>query len=496
LSGASSYWDSKPAQKNFSKGSFIIRLDQPMRHLINAILEFDPRMTNSFLKWERESLEKGEGTRMYEISSWSMLMAYGLDAYSSKEMPKVEMKLVTEISKPAGSVINSNASFGYLIDYHEDKAIDALIKLFESGYNVRSALKPFKIGGQSFQRGTLLIRRNENPNLKLSELEKIASEAGVQIVGVNTALSEDGPDLGGNEFRLLAAPKTAILTGPAISSGSFGSLWYMLDNEVKMKYSIINHDYFSGVDLRKYNVLVLPSLFSGERIFGKDGVKKLKDWVSNGGTLIAIGGAAAFLADTSTGFSSVRLKRQALKDLKTYEHALKLEQAIGKYSLDSLTIWEGKETLQTEKTEKAVKELSKGELTELQQLDEFQRRFMPRGSIFRIDLNEEHWLNFGLSDKVPAIFYTHNAFLSKRPVETAGRLTSADKLRLSGLIWPEAKKRWENTAYATRESLGKGQLILFADEVNFRSYFYGTGRIFINAMLLGPGLGTQQIVEW
>ena len=122
--------------------------------------------------------------------------------------------------------------------------------------------------------------------------------------------------------------------------------------------------------------------------------------------------------------------------------------------------------------------------------------FQPRGTIFQINLDEEHWLNFGLNEKVPAEFYSSYAYLSKKPVQTAGRFADAEQLRLSGLLWPEARERWANTAYLTRESKGKGQIILFADEPNFRSYFYGTTRLLINAMLLGPGMGTSTVVEW
>lgn len=69
-------------------------------------------------------------------------------------------------------------------------------------------------------------------------------------------------------------------------------------------------------------------------------------------------------------------------------------------------------------------------------------------------------------------------------------------LRLSGLLWPEARKRWKETAYLTREGLGKGQIILFAGEPHFRAYFYGSGRLLANAILLGPGFGTRQTEPW
>jgi hypothetical protein len=135
-------------------------------------------------------------------------------------------------------------------------------------------------------------------------------------------------------------------------------------------------------------------------------------------------------------------------------------------------------------------------IEEEQVKDEQLRVFMPRGAILRANLDEEHWLSSGIEDKVPVILYTDLAFMSKSPVQTVARLADVDSLRLSGLLWPEARERWAKTAYLTREGLGKGQVILFAFQPNFRGYFFGSERLLINALLLGPGLGTSKPAPW
>ena len=135
-------------------------------------------------------------------------------------------------------------------------------------------------------------------------------------------------------------------------------------------------------------------------------------------------------------------------------------------------------------------------MKELAEQDKQKRLYKPHGAILRVDLDEEHWMNFGVGQKVPAMVNTSYVFLSRKPVQIPARFSEASHLRLSGLLWPEARIRWEKSAYATREANGKGQVILFAGEPNFRSYFYGTERMLINSLLLGPGLGTQQVVAW
>jgi hypothetical protein len=88
------------------------------------------------------------------------------------------------------------------------------------------------------------------------------------------------------------------------------------------------------------------------------------------------------------------------------------------------------------------------------------------------------------------------AFLSKDPVETAGRFSEAPRLRIAGLLWPEARDRIARTAYATREPKGQGQIILFAGDPVFRGGFRGSERLLVNAILLAPGNGTAPRVDW
>ena len=69
------------------------------------------------------------------------------------------------------------------------------------------------------------------------------------------------------------------------------------------------------------------------------------------------------------------------------------------------------------------------------------------------------------------------------------------KVRMSGLVWPEAAQRIANSAYVTREKIGKGQIILFSGEPNFRGSTRGTNRIWLNAVVYGSGLGTNALVD-
>jgi hypothetical protein len=281
----------------------------------------------------------------------------------------------------------------------------------------------------------------------------------------------------------------------------------VLDARVGLRTSPINLQRLAGIDLRKYNVLILPSSWNPAALPGvldRRATEKLKSWVESGGTLIAVGGAARFAADAERGLSGVRLKRDVLDQLAVYEEALERERAARAVSVDPAAVWDGplppgeseEGAPADEEAERAVRSGARPDVEALKRTDEWQRLFSPRGCIVAASLDPDHWLCFGLGDRVPVLIFGGSAYMSKHPVATPARLVDEGGLRLSGLLWPEARQRWANTAYATVESVGHGQIILFAGDPFFRGYWEGAGRLLLNAVLLGPGAGTSTPVPW
>jgi len=230
-----------------------------------------------------------------------------------------------------------------------------------------------------------------------------------------------------------------------------------------------------------------------KRTIGKAGLAKLKLWIENGGTVIGLESGAAFLADSSSRLLQTSLLEQSFKNLDLYQKYFQNEQERIQVKIDSLAVWEGQGIIRdTIKIESPSKE----QLAWLQKQDELNRLFAPVGAIMRVDLESEHWLSFGTAEQIPAIMNSSIAFLAMDPVQIPAHFSSAAELRLSGLLWPEARTRLANTAYVTIEKLGKGQVILFAGDPFFRAYFHGSGRLLINCLLLAPGMGTQRSVPW
>ena len=479
--------------RTYAAGTYLIPMNQPRSLLAHALLEFDPHLKPAFLEEERRSLEKGEGTRLYEISGWSMAQAYDLDIAYSNSRPGVGAAEVDLLPPPEGRLTNPDASYGFLLPITDDRAMPALVKLLDAGVSVRAATKPFVHQNTSYDAGTLIMRRGENDSDLVSRIEPIAKETGVTIIGTSSNYSSTGIDLGSDLWELLRAPRVGLFWGPNVDFTSAGWLWYEIDFRLSAVHSLLDINQLGRYDLSSYNVLVLPNTWgSPKEILGDDGVASLKKWVQAGGTLIAVNGCAYFLADSSTGFSLAREYGQVLEKLPDYNQAFLEERAAFTATVDTNAIWRSPARPVSGESKPAEKPSPE----DLKKRNEKARTFAPQGVIVRLDLNPEHWLNFGTGGRATAVISSQDALLAKDPVQVAARIAGSDKMRLAGLLWPEARERWANTAYCTRESMGKGQVILFADEPFFRAYFHGTRRLLENAILLGPGLGTSFPAPW
>jgi hypothetical protein len=494
------------------EGALVVRVSQPQRHLIESILHFDIRIDNDFLADERARILKDNSTELYDATGWSLPVAYNVECVFTESLGNVKTKPY-QSTPVSGRLIGPHPNYGYAVDNSDDRSLRLLARLFEKDYKVWAAKEPFEVDGRRFERGSLLIRLNANPNLIEEDLAGLAETMGVDIYGVNTALGQALADLGGEEFVLLQEPHIGLIGGATVSTYQFGSVWHLLDSRMGFRVSTLDFHRLSNMDLRKYNVIVMPSA-SGERVYkrmlGESGLENLETWVKAGGTLVAMDGAAAFLADTSVAMSEVREKSQVIEKLAEYDNALAWRRAAEASVIDSLDLWEAKPPGGKKAPEE---ELANTGIDSLKNRDELARRLRPRGAILAANLDPAHWLSFGERSPVPLLVSTGSAYVAKTHersaeslmedagarttgVEVPARFAGEQRMRLSGLLWPEARERWSETIAVSREALGHGQIILFTVQPNFRGYFHGGERLLLNAIFLGPGFGTRTPHNW
>ena len=476
----------KNAGQFIGAGTYVISRQQPAGPLLAAVCGFDPRVSDEFLQIERAELERHGKSKLYDISAWSLPLAYGLKAYwSTSDVDVITQPYNPEPLRP-GWLQEIDQPSGYVIDSTDDLSQRALVYLLQSGINVRVAEKAFLTAGHKFPPGSLLIRGHENNDDLVEILEQTVSATGMRIYATETAHSRDGPDLGGQHFKLLHRPRVALFGNSPFRPASWGSIWHLFDCEIGLPISLLDMQRGATLDLRRYNVIILPNMSRAGHSKLNQLLQKLRAWVRNGGTLIAVGEAAAWLANEKSELSSVRLRSQVLAQLPEYEHAADRERAQGEISINPALVWDEPREMSIPIPSPATQPSE-----HITTLDQWRQRFSPTGVIVRGVGDPEHWLMFSFPAEFPLYAAGSRALVSKPPVQTPLRFAAAERLRLSGLLWPEAAVRMEKSAYLTTEHIGHGQVILFAQEPNFRGYWHGTRRLLINAVLLGPGCGTS-----
>jgi len=495
LAGATDLWGNKTDELKLPAGTLVVKSDQPFRRVAHTLLAFDTRADNSYLKIEREELENHRRSRFYDVTAWNLPMAFGLESYWVDKVS--DLKLDSEAPAPVRETVDwgSKPKYGYIIEFSSASVYDVMVRLFERDCHLRVATKPFDFQGHSYRPGAIVLRGHENPDNLGEILQELSRDFDVNIRPAQTAsVGKVGPDLGGPKFILLHAPRVALLAGDM--TNSVGAVWHLLDYRLKMRIAPVSR----SRDLRKYNALILAGRGSVS-----DGVKK---WVADGGTLIAFGEAAYAIARKDSELSSVKRRRDVLDKLAVYQEDLEREQQADEIEIDFDDLWgdgqgdkgnaDPKETEDNEEQdeEQSKKSASSGNAEKLKRIDEWQRIFSPSGVFVKARIDERHWLGFGLGKFLPVMVGGGSVMMSMYPTETPVRLVDEDDLRLSGLLWPEARQRLANSSFATVERHGRGQVILFASNPTHRGWYPAMERLFLNAVFLGPGMGTNQRMPW
>ncbi|MBK7642160.1 MAG: hypothetical protein IPJ19_03790 [Planctomycetes bacterium] len=513
---AESTLGSKQDAREFPAGSLVVQARQPLATLVKALLVFDPHYDQKSLDAERKELERKQSSKAYDVTAWSPAHAFDVDGFWCDAQDVKGAKVTTLEPPKSGLAPLAKAEqpvYGWVVDGQDDRALNFAVQAMELELQVEISEEPFSIWSSATAdakaepirrcvRGSLLVRRHENTADAAARVERAAKAAGVLAYAAGTARSADeGPDLGGQKFHLLARPRVALLSNNPVSSDNFGHTWHMIDTELGLPCSLVNAQELGGYDLRKYNVLILPEAGGELRTILKDNADSLQAWIQAGGTLIASGASASMLLGKDLGFSSVRPRSEALADLPKYAEAVKREREAGKTPVDAETLFgTPKPAPEAEPKDgdakKDDKPAAKKDAEELARWDKWARTFSPRGVLLRGEVNTDEWLTYGCGTELPVFFEGSQALLSELPVHTPVRLAAADRLRLSGLLWPEARDRIADSAWCTRERKGSGQVILFACSPDFRNWFRGTMRLYANAIVYGPGVGANQPTKW
>lgn len=509
------------ADLSLPAGSLLVPNRQPLARLLANLLEADPRIDEASLVREREELLRSGSGTIYDVTSWNLGMMYALEVYTAQQALPQEVERI-EAATQAGVPAPAGSSVGWLIRGEDDGVLRAAVSLLQAGLRPRVALKDLEFDGRGHPRGSLVLTRHDHRDLPEGTLIGALAEAGRHLREPILALGSgkgpgDLPDLGGGQFGLLEPPRVAILAqGATINPNVFGFQWHYLDHTLGLAPVLLSENRLQQSDLRRYNVIVLPDRWGGplpESVLGA-----LRTWVEAGGTLIASGASAAQLAHKE-GPLAARTLPATLEDLTPYRERFAREWLASR-AADQVgeRLWSHVAVPGEDSAWPGVLDSDREDAKQAEARDAWRSLFMPRGAFVAARCDSRHWLTSGCAGALPVLFGSDQPLMAAGPVDAPLRLgvfapSSARgasewraygwaavppgqelRLRMGGLLWPEAQERLANTAWVTREPMGRGQVILFATTPAFRGAALGMQRVLGNAVVYGPGLGTAPLI--
>jgi hypothetical protein len=418
--------------KVYKKGNrFVTPLKQPQHRMVQTMFE---------------TYNKYRDSVFYDASAWSVANFYNMQPKGLKSARLGEEITSTDNwGKPVRVV---KTEYAYLLDWDDYNAPAALNYMQKKGLKAATAFKPFSAktnaGSRDFNYGSVMIPVSKQ-SLSSTEVFQIVQEAqqkfNVPIYATNTGFSTTGIDLGSRNFRKIDAPKVAMLIGDGVYSYEAGEVWHLMDQRVHMPVSKLQLRSFGRMSLDKYNTLVMVSgsysqLDSIQR-------KKIKDWVSKGNTIITVARASQWL----------------IRNKMVKENFTKPAESKDKKSTKRLPYVEASEHIGRERV---------------------------GGAIFEVDLDVTHPLGFGYrTDKLP-IYKNNTVFIqpSQNAYSTVSKYTNDP--HIDGYISDRNLNEFlKPSASLIVSPIGRGRAIMFADNPNFRGAWYGTNKLFLNAIFFG-----------
>jgi len=276
-----------------------------------------------------------------------------------------------------------------------------------------------------------------NANELYAFLKKVAIESKLEINGVRSGLTK-GIDLGSNDFDALKKQNVALLVGAGVRSYDAGEIWHLFDTRYDMNITKIDIEYFNSVDLNEYTDLIIPSM--GNSGLSERQAQKLKAWVKQGGTLIGYREMVESFA--KKGLIKLKFRRDTI----------------------------------------IAKNIS------FQQKRNFEGAQVTGGAIFEAKLDLSHPINFGYKNNTLPLFRDTNVYIEPDKNSYNNPIQYIDKPLMSGYISEENLAMLKNSVPFQMQKLGKGRVMVFTDNTNFRAFWYGTTKLLMNAIFFGESM--------
>ncbi len=453
--------------------SFSVPLAQPAHRFIRNLLDAHVPMEEDFVRRQVERRANRQPDEIYDLTAWSQPLLWDVEAIETAPTGARGPRLTASeaAARPevngggegggrgvggggGGSAVPlPEALVGYLVPWGTNGAA-AVAEALREGLRVRAAGAEFTLDGRRFGVGTAIVRAAENgPNLR-QRLAGIAARHRAEVVPVDDAYVREGMSLGSRSVRALREPRVLLVYDAPGRGYSVGWARYVLERRYGQRTTAVRASSLSRARLADYDVVVFPSGNFGSAV-GDGLLDRLRAWMRDGGTLIT-------MAESSRWASRAGLL------------ATEPERRGGRA--------EGDDPPEPGTPEQPIDYL------DAISPDDESPEGVP-GAILRTRLDTEHWLAAGTDGEIGVLVEGSRVF---RPITldegtNVGRYAGLESLVLSGIVWEESRPQLANKAFLIHQPVGRGQIVAFAEDPNYRAYAEATQLLFMNAILLGPG---------
>lgn len=406
-------------------GHFVVPTEQPQYRFVTGLFETRTEFQDSLF---------------YDVSTWTMPLAFNLNfevLQGRGYNPRRLGNRVVDVSFTQGEVVGGKSTYAYTFQPHGFYSHRAMYRLLRQGLRIEVATEPFHDGKQSFDFGAILVpvaNQKLNTDEIYTLMQTIATEDGISSYAQATGYTQ-GLQLGSPSMVPLRKPSIAILAGDGVSPYEVGEVWHLFDQKLGIPITLLPPENLGRANLDRYNTMVIVS---GSIRINDAAKEKLKAWVRNGGTLVGTRGAVRWLS--SQGFAKTTF---VSNDNNT--------NAPLPYHLSSR--YRGAQVI--------------------------------GGSIFQTRLDLTHPLAYGYTRDLLPVFRNHSTMMQAAKNPYANPVRYTDNPLLSGYISEPNLARLGGTAAAQVSSLGRGRVISLVDNPNFRAFWLGTNRLFLNSIFFG-----------
>ena len=417
------YFSGKDETFTINKEDVVINVIQPQSTLVTVLFEPKAVLVDS---------------ATYDITAWSLPYIYGLNAYAVKE--KVN---ITGAYNKAQKINNTvSATYGYVIPWEGVQSAKAVAALIQKGVKLRFASTEFEVNGTLFKPGAIIVLKAANNAVKdnlWNIVTTVCNEQQVNAFAVSTGFVDKGYDFGSSNVKYLKPPKVAMLSGEGTYSNAAGEVWFFIDRELNYPVTLINVNDIGRAQWNDIDVLIMPDgNYSSLSEKGKFNV--IKEWINNGGKVIAMESAVAFL--------------------------LKMEMGL-KFKKDGDSI--------DKKDSYAV----------LKKFGDFERDFISSttpGSILKVQLDNTHPLAFGY----PNYYYTLK--MDDKVYEFINEGWNVGVIKkdniVAGFVGAKLKKKLNDGLIFGVQDVNKGNIVYLADNILFRNFWHNGKLLFCNALFM------------